>query len=265
MDRKARIFLISGIAAGWGVSGVAAGAADMSARDVTRVLFAARPDKPTDLSRKDLSGLDLSALDFKRAHLDGCNLRGADLSASNLAGASLRNAKLDRATLIGADFSSADLTGVSILRPNVFSSLNSAQGRPHLTFAGARLAGANLNGNFDLIDFTGADLSGTFFGPRDPREEVLITPMMSLNGANFTSSNLTGADLALNDLENAKFNGANMSRANLRGARLGAADFTGANVDGADFTGARLEGALLSHALGKSTAIGLAGASQGGN
>ena len=249
-----------GFALGLVLSASASDAADMTARQVTKLLFATAANSPPDLSNKDLSGLDLSGLDFKKARLDGVNFYSADLSGANLSGASLKSARLDRATLIGANFSSADLSGASLLRPNVFADMAAPERRSGLTFAGARLVGANFNGRFDGVDFERADLTDAFFGPRDPREEVLITPMMSLAGADFTGAILAGADFSGDTLENAKFVGADLTGANLRDARLGGADFSNANLAGADLTGADMRGAFLKDALGVSTAIGLAAA-----
>jgi uncharacterized protein YjbI with pentapeptide repeats len=231
-------------------------AADMTARQVTRLLFATPAGSTPDLSNKDLSGLDLSGLDFKKARLDGVNFYGADLTGANLSGASLKSARLDRATLIDTNLSGADLSGASLLRPNVFEDMSPA-GQSGLTFAGARMVRANLNGRFDGVNFSHADLTAANFGPRDPREEVLISPMMSLSAANFTGALLVGADLGMNRLENAKFTGADLTRANLRGARLGGADFSGAIFDGADLTGATMPDANLRTARGLQSAIGL--------
>lgn len=240
----------------WAAAFTQAHAADMTARQVTQLLFAASAGSTPDLSNKDLSGLDLSGLDFKKAKLDRVNLYGADLTGANLSGASLKSARLDRATLIGTDLSGADLTGASLLRPNVFEDMKSTS-RSGLSFAGARLVGANLNGRFDGVNFSHADLSSAIFGPRDPREEVLITPMMSLAAANFTGARLVGADLSRNSLENANFTDADLTHANLQGARLGGANFSGAVLDEADLTGATGAGANLQAARGLQSAVGL--------
>ena len=133
-----------------------ASAADMTARQVTAFLFAVPEGRTPNLTNKDLSGLDLSGLDFKKAKLDGANLYGADLAGANLSGASLKSARLDRATLIGTDLSGADLSGASILRPNVFVDMEVPR-QPILSFKGARMVGANLNGRFDGVDFSKAD------------------------------------------------------------------------------------------------------------
>ncbi|HVZ06065.1 pentapeptide repeat-containing protein [Hyphomicrobium sp.] len=231
-------------------------AADMTARQVTRLLFTSPAGSTPNLSNKDLSGLDLSGLDFKKAKLNGVNFYGTDLTGANLSGASLKAARLDRATLIGTNLSGADLSGASLLRPNVFEDMKPTT-RSGLSFAGARLVGANLNGRFDGVNFSRADLSSAVFGPRDPREEVLITPMMSLAAANFGGAKLVGANLSRNSLENANFTDADLTHANLRGARLGGANFSGAILDGVDMTGAALSSANLQTARDLDSAIGL--------
>ena len=110
----------------------------------------------------------------------------------------------------------------------------------HLSFAKTRMANAHLNGTFDGVNFTGADLTAALFGPRGPREEVLITPMMSLIGATFDNAILVQVDFSGNDLRDAHFIGANLSRANVRDGRLDGADFTDAILSAVDFTGATL-------------------------
>lgn len=248
---KAIVWMILCIAA---VPG--AHAADMTARQVTAFLFAVPPGRTPNLANQDLSGLDLSGLDFKKAKLDGANLYGTDLAGADLSGASLKSARLDRATLIGTNLSDADLSGASILRPNVFADMEAPR-HPMLSFKGARMVGANLNGRFDGVDFSKADLTSVIFGPRDPREEVLITPMATFAAANFENANLSGANLSMNGFENANFAGADLTRANLRGARLGGANFSGANLDAANLTETLMRGANLTDARGLQSVIGL--------
>lgn len=244
--------------AAWAVQPPAtAAAADLTAREVTAMLFKASPDRPVDLQGKDLSKLDLAGLDFSNADLNGTNFYGADLTGAKFVGAKMRKARLDRATLIGANFTDADLTGATLLRPNNFSEMSDAVAREAPLFANAKLISANLNGRFDAVDFHGADLTDAFLGPRDPREEVLITPMMELRGADFTGATMRGAELALNALELAKFVGADLTSANLRGARLGGADFTRAQLAGANFTGATLQSTVFRDTLGIERAVGL--------
>ncbi len=79
-----------------------AGAADLSTRDVTAMLFKASRAAPPDLSGKNLSRLDLADLDFKAANLANANLFGADLTRADLVKADLRGARLDRATITAA-------------------------------------------------------------------------------------------------------------------------------------------------------------------
>jgi uncharacterized protein YjbI with pentapeptide repeats len=232
-------------------------AADLTAREVVERLFAAEASQPIDFSNHDLSRLDLSGVNFKKANLAGSNLYGADLSGSNLASANLAAARLDRATLIGADFSKADLSGATLLRPNNFTDLSAGNQSETISFRGANLTKAHLSGRFDFVDFSRADLSYAVFGPRDPREEELISPMTSLVGADFSKATLKRVNLARSRLDLAKFQGADLTGASFSGAGLGGADFSNATLDGADFTGASLDGAKFDGAIGVERATGL--------
>lgn len=252
-----RLIAALGFALAWMSCAAGVAGAEMTAREVTALMFRAERGRPVNLAGKDLSGLDLAGIDFKGAVLDGANLYGADLTGANLSGAKLRRARLDRATLIGADFSDADLSDASVLRPNNFPTMTGTSSAPPPRFTGARLVNANLNGRFDGVDFRGADLTSAFLGPRDPREEVLITPMMQLRGADFSGASLRGADLALNDIQSAKFTGANLEGANLREARLDGADFRNARMSGANLAGATQAGARFEGVVGAAQAKGL--------
>ena len=55
-----------------------AGAADLTARQVTELLYKAPFGSKPELASKDLSNLDLAGLDFKSARLAGSDLYGAD-------------------------------------------------------------------------------------------------------------------------------------------------------------------------------------------
>lgn len=231
-------------------------AAGLTTRDVTRLLFLADPANPPDLSGQTLVGLDLSSLDFKHADLEGADLFGSDLTSSNLRGSNLRNARLDRATISSADFSGADLTKASILRPNVYSSLNAMHAQRPI-FVKAEMAGANISGHLELASFRGANLMDAVFGRKNPSEEVLISPRMRMYGCDFTDAVLVRANLSFHQLGQAKFVNADLTDAVLRGADLSGADFTGSRLFGADFTGAKLDGARFDGAAGIDEAINL--------
>ena len=96
---------------------------DFTVREITSALFKAKPGEPVDLSKHDLTYLDLSGLNFKAAKLSQSDLYGADFTDANLRGTDLSGTRLDRATLIRADFSGANLSGASILRPTVYTDL----------------------------------------------------------------------------------------------------------------------------------------------
>lgn len=231
----------------------------MTAREVTLELMRDRGSSKAVFAEKSLAGLDLSALPFDGADLSKTNLHGANLTNSTFIGANLRNSNLDRSTLIGADFTRADLTNSTILRPNVFVDLRRAIGSHPLIFDRAIMQSVNMNGRFDRVSFKGADLRNSIFGPRDPREEVLITPMMRLDGADFTAADLRGARLSRNSLESAVFRNADLRHADFRDARLGGADFRGARLDGALFSGATLTGAIFDQSTEVRARLGIHG------
>lgn len=236
-------------------------AADMSAREVTALLFRANPDAQIELTEKDLSRLDLSGLDFKRARLSGTNLFGADLTDSNLQGADLSGAVLDRATVTRASFAYANLNRATLLRPNVHTTLEPSV-EERTNFIGATMIGARISGRLDLVSFADADLTDSVFGPISRDGESLITPRADLNGCDFTAARLVNADLSFNALQFARFNTANARGARFLNADLSGADFSGADVSGADFTGAVLVDTRFDQAKGLELAIGLKRPSQ---
>jgi uncharacterized protein YjbI with pentapeptide repeats len=233
-------------------------ASKLTARDVTVMLFKASTDHPPDLSDTDLSSLDLSGLNFKGANLADANLYGADLTRADLSSSRLAGARLDRATIIGTNFSGADLSHASILRPNISETIEvNVSELP--SFTKAKMTEANISGSLSRIDFKSADLTGTFFGPRNPDGEVLITPRIDMISCDFTDAILHKADLSLNDARYAKFVNADLRNANLAKTNLTGADFSGADVTGADFTGAIIDEALFKGTKGLGQAKGIAG------
>lgn len=231
-------------------------AAELTAREVAMALFSSSLDKPIDFSGKDLSALDLSGLDFKGADLSRANLFGTDLSSSNLDRARLTGARLDRATITGTSFEGSDLSDATILRPNIFSTME-VNARELPNFRNATMVRANISGRLDRISFAGSDLTEAFFGPRDPDGEVLTTARIEMNGCDFTGAKLHRADLSLNNLQYAKFENADLTGANLAGSNLSNADFTGAEISDADFSGALISGANFERAKGIGRAKGL--------
>lgn len=237
-----------------------AAAADVTARDVTKAMFAARSSGTLpDFSRKDLSYLDLSGLNLSRARLAAANLYGTDFSESQLTGADLAGAKLDRATITRADFSGANLEGATLLRPTVHTSFQyEVKDAPR--FVGARLAGLRVMARLDGADFRSADLSGANFTGLEarPGQGTLTTRGGNdLLSCDFSHAKLRGADFTNARLQFSKFIGADLSGANLTNADLSKVDLTGADLSGVDFTRADLYGAVLTGALGLDKAKGL--------
>lgn len=233
-----------------------AAAADLTAREVTELLFKSAPDTVVDLSHKDLSYVDLSGVNFKRASFEGSNLHGTVFSDSNLAGANLKGVVLNLATLTRTNFSGANLEGASLLRVAFTASL---EPRPKETpvFVGANMKGARLHSRLDYTDFTGADLTGAKFGPEDPKNELLLTARPVMNGANFSKAKLTNVTARNTHLRFARMVDADLNGADFTGSDLTRVDFTGADVTGADFTGAVLYGAIFTGARGMDAAKGL--------
>jgi uncharacterized protein YjbI with pentapeptide repeats len=234
----------------------AAGAADISTRDVTAILFKASRAAPPDLSGKNLSRLDLADLDFKAANLANADLFGADLTRADLVKSDLHGARLDRATITAARFDGADMTGVSLLSPNMFSTLEVMR-HEIASFTGANMAGAEIIGRFDFVSFRAADLNGTVFGSRDQRSPSKRVTMVACD---FQYADLRNADLRWSVAKYAKFQDADVRGANFAHSNLMAANFSRANVAGADFTGAVLDGAKFEGAQGLDAAKGLTSA-----
>ena len=119
---------------------------------------------PIELSRIDLSGVnlrgsDLSGIDFTQANLASADLREATLNRVNFTQADLRLAKMSQAKIKNTDFTRAYLSGVN-------------------------LSGAILDGSsFYKANLEKADLSNAYFFSVDLRDA-------KLNSANLEYANL---------------------------------------------------------------------------
>lgn len=231
-------------------------AADFSARDLSKLLYAAAPRSMPDLSAKDLSGLDLAGLDFKQARLAKTNLFGADLSRADLSSTDLTGAVLDRTSIIGAKFDDANLEGASVLRPNAFSDF-SAPASEAPSFRGANLKKSRIFARLSRADFSGADLSDAYCAPFGKTGFIEVIWRTELTSANLSHANMERADFTHALFNFANLRNARLARAILVNADLSGADLTGADLTGADLTGADLDSTILIGVRGLDTAIGM--------
>lgn len=154
-----------------------------------------------DLSRAELSSLNLEGADFRgvsllSARFIGCKLDGADFSGADLTGANLSGAEVSEAIFYQANLSSALLTGISgrltDFRESVLAgtSMMTITGLEEAHFGGAVLSQANLWGsafpgaNFDSTDLTMASAV-----------ETDLSEVVSMNDVILTGANLSSAKL----------------------------------------------------------------------
>ena len=191
---------------GYGVGSLDAAAAPVPLRlhgDLLALLTITNSGYRTDLTNRDLRGLDLTGADLRECVLNGASLVGVtSLQGADATGASLRDAHLAGLDLSTAKtWTQADFTG---------SDLTTIGASPHAHLEGAILDGVNLTGR----DLTGAYLSGA-----------------KLRGAVLTDTNLTGADLDGADLTGALLAGTILHGASLQGTRFDGVDLTTAKFD----------------------------------
>ena len=169
-----------------------------------------------NMSKRTLTGSDLSG-----ANLGATNLRGANLTGADLSGANLRGTNLQGAILTGVQ--SGDIVGTPASLPDGWKLRNG-----YLVGPGANLTRASLNGadlsyaNLKGTILTGANLygatltgivSGSITGtPTLPSAWRLRNGYLIGPGANLLSATLTGCDLS-----NTNLSGANLTRAKLSG------------------------------------------------
>ena len=233
--------------------------ADLSAREVTRRLFEAKPGERVDYAGHKLTYLDLSGLDFKQARLARADLYGTDFTGANLKGADVSEARLDRAVLIRTDFSGANLRGTTIFRPTIYSDLENRLSDAPL-FAGANLTGVRVQAELSGADFRGANLTRADLSPLEarPGQGTLVTLARNvLKSCDFSGAILRHADLTRTVLTHARLVGADLTGARLVEADLVQVDFSGADFTGADVTGADFDGANLAGVKGFDTVKGL--------
>ena len=208
--------------------------ADVTRAEVVKILSAASPERPADLTSMHLSGLDLSGLDFS-----GAVLRDARLNKTSLRGCRFVGAVLDQAWLMNADLTGADMKGASLYQAQLI---------------GAKLDDADLSdvrapANFTRSSLKAAKLVNADLGA-DMKNQSMGLIRGVLNNADLDGANLTGANLNRVDFEFASLRGTNLTGANLTYADLGGADLTGARIGDANFRQADLDSAKLISLVG---------------
>ncbi|HML29876.1 MAG TPA: pentapeptide repeat-containing protein [Hyphomicrobium sp.] len=241
-------------------------AADLSARDISILLFRAAPGSHPALNNRNLTRLDLAALDFKKADLRQANLFGTDLTSANLSGTDLTGASLDRAIIISAHFDGATLDDASIMRPATTSTLVPVPNEAP-SLKGASLKRVKFFGDFSGSDFSGADLTDSICAPTNRTGFIehlwrTIFASANLSGAVLTRANMDWAQMSFAVLKGAVMRATTLRQADLSGADLSGADLSGADLSGADLTdanvsGADLSGTRLTDAKGLNTLKGL--------
>ncbi len=228
-------------------------------RPKARPPLIAVPDPRAAVLDRLAKNLPMEGLDLSKGNLTAIDLTGRSLAFSKLEGADLSRSCLERADLEGADLSMVKAERVS--------------------FAGAKLSNAKLvqaqlsHASFDEADLSDADLSRAILmeaklrrvrANRAKLERATLVnadltdatldfaslEKCSIDEANFSGASLADANLAQCVGQGARFPKARLARANLRSARIGGAlmngaDLAGANLEKTDLTGARLDDACL--------------------
>ncbi|MBE9197609.1 MULTISPECIES: pentapeptide repeat-containing protein [unclassified Nodularia (in: cyanobacteria)] len=201
-----------------------------------------------NLSQLDLSGQNFSTLEMKGVNLNGSNLTNTNLKSTNLEGANLRNTNLENADLTYANLRNTQIEGAINLYPKIYliwQIIN--QGAENINLANVDLSSANLqNVNFSGLNLRGinfqrANLTKANFSHADLSSANLKNAYLS--SANLESANLSQVDLTGANLKGANLNQANLNQANLIGANLKQARLQNANLHNANLTDANLEGA----------------------
>lgn len=209
---------------------------------------------------ESLAGMKLDGIDLSKLDLTGINLEKAFCAKAIFAGSDLSGAKLNSGIFIEADFTKARLD-----RADVSGAL----------FQKAALAGASLSKiEATRTLFQNADLAGADFS--DARFNAALFEKSKLPNANFTGaggqtavfigSDLTGADFSRGDMdkwvfqncdmEGARFTNARAHKLTLLGCRSESLSLVGADLHkarfiqksvlpGTDFTDANMESACI--------------------
>lgn len=137
-------------------------AADLTARDVSVLLFKAAPGSRPALNGKNLKGLDLAELDLRRAPISPSRISSEPIFREPTFQAQIfPGAMLDRVALIGARLDGANLDNASLMRPSTTTALTPNPSEA-ISFKSASLKGTKFFGVFAGSNFSGAILPTLF-------------------------------------------------------------------------------------------------------
>ena len=244
-----------------------------SASDITKIYI-------DNISKFNLSGLNMSGAYLRDANVQDANFTNANLSGADLHDANVQDANFTNANLSGASLwevknltdtqlrSASDITKIHIVNVSKFnlSGLNMSGAWLHganaqdANFTNANLSGASLGeANVQDVNFTNANLSGaSLWEVKNLTDTQLrsasdITKIsidnvskFNLSGLNMSGAYLSGANAEDADFSNADLTDAELDNANLSGANFTRAVLSGTSTNGADFTNAIIQGADLS-------------------
>lgn len=175
------------------------------------------------LSRCDLTGLNLTDYELSYADLTGAALCQVIAPRINLSGSILFGADLSDGSFINANLSRSDLRGACL--------------------KGATLIGANIEG---------ADLREGILSVITDDELVSLQGDASKSvgrGANFSGANLSNSKISGAIANNTNFSDAILRNCKMKKCVFEDADFTGAILEGADLSKSKLAGALFNDAI----------------
>jgi uncharacterized protein YjbI with pentapeptide repeats len=202
---------------------------DLSKTDLSKVNLTGQ-----DLSSATLSGQDLREIDFT-----GTILRGADLSFTNLSGQNLSGRDIQGINFHGANLENVDLTDITISKMIQFyepNSNNPSCSHPSDYFQDLifqnRCATQVLQNESIRTDFSNANMKGVTIN--------LSAPNNYIHFADFSGADLTGIDFSDLTFQACKFNGTNFNNNNISDA-----GFLLCTFDNAEFVNSKFSNTIF--------------------
>ncbi|WP_171177837.1 pentapeptide repeat-containing protein [Ruegeria sp. HKCCD8929] len=192
----------------------------------TRELYSGSPSldlSGVDLRNANLRGATIRNVDFSDADLRGADFSGAVLESVDFGGANLTNAIFERAEISNTTFINTNLNGTQFREARLRSlTFFGSLGEPTVetSFSGSNLRNVYIfSGNFDKVDFSGADVSSAFL-------YLVSLPNSNLRNVRIKNSILIGVDLEASD-----WSGAWLRRTLLGFVKVGDAEIENDQLD----------------------------------